>query len=242
MRVPLFIVTGAAQRSLSCAPGYLHLSLQEAERIAVQNNPQVSAARYNAEASKEIPKELRSNYQPTVFGTSPGSARPTGAASPRALEQSDHLRPLRERYRHQSAGDGFGRTANLIGSAQSRALAQQENSNATRAQVLVRSGPRILLGAASTGSTEGRGTDGTRPPAGGRPDQHAGARIVEVQPRCQLRQRESGRGEAAVGQRPERLKASTADLPRLSVYPNQQNFVLSDEPLAGAAPGGCRKH
>ncbi|MGH9455910.1 MAG: hypothetical protein ACRD2O_18305, partial [Terriglobia bacterium] len=49
------------------------LTLDRAEAIALKNHPQIQYARYNALASDQIVREIRSAYYPTVFGSITGS-------------------------------------------------------------------------------------------------------------------------------------------------------------------------
>ena len=116
----------------------IHLTLQEAEKAALQNNPQVSSARYLAEASKEVPKEYQAAYQPTVFGSVTGA----GASDGSRIAAGALNNPII--YNRFASGIGvsqlitdFGRTGNLVDSARYRSKAQEETSRATRAQVLV---------------------------------------------------------------------------------------------------------
>ena len=109
----LFVFLAAAT-SLICQDT-LHLTLQEAQKIAVQNNPRVSAARYNAEASKEVPKEFRSNYQPTVFGSLTGAGASDGSRVAAGALNNPVI------YDRFASGIGvsqfitdFGRTANPV--------------------------------------------------------------------------------------------------------------------------------
>jgi hypothetical protein len=50
------------------AQGTLHLTLRDAEKLAVQNNPQFTSAKLTAAAAYEVPKELSANFQPSVSG------------------------------------------------------------------------------------------------------------------------------------------------------------------------------
>src|SRR5260370_31090507 len=47
----------------------LRLTLKEAEKTALQNNPQIAASRFTAEAAAQIPAEVGSAFQPTLFGS-----------------------------------------------------------------------------------------------------------------------------------------------------------------------------
>src|ERR1035441_4738211 len=46
-----------------------HLTLAQAQQLAIQHNPQFTAARYNAEAAYQTAPQYKAAYQPTVFGS-----------------------------------------------------------------------------------------------------------------------------------------------------------------------------
>jgi len=46
----------------------MHLTLAEAEKLAIQNNPQLSGAKYTAAAAYQTPKQYQAAYAPNVFG------------------------------------------------------------------------------------------------------------------------------------------------------------------------------
>ncbi len=129
--------TAAAPHGAASQPP-LELTLREAENIAAQNNPRVSAARYTAAASAEVPKEYRANFQPTAFGSLTAAGASDGSRIAAGALNSPII------YDRFASGIGvsqlitdFGRTANLASSAEAHARAQEENSNATRADVLL---------------------------------------------------------------------------------------------------------
>src|SRR5260370_7951529 len=49
-----------------------HLTLAQAQQLAIQNNPQFTAARYNAAAAYQVPPQYKSAYEPQVFGSLTG--------------------------------------------------------------------------------------------------------------------------------------------------------------------------
>src|SRR5262245_18657527 len=95
----------------------LTLTLAQAEQMAVQNNPQVSAAKFNAAAAYQVPLEYRSGLLPSVIGAVTG----VGADSGSRLAAGGLNNPAV--YNRLSSGlivnqlvTDFGRTRNLIDS------------------------------------------------------------------------------------------------------------------------------
>ncbi|MEO8128094.1 MAG: TolC family protein [Bryobacteraceae bacterium] len=127
--------------TLACsvfAQDTLHLTLAEAEKLAIQNNPQFGAAKLNAAASYQVPLELRANAQPTLFGSITG----VGADSGSRLAAGGLNNPVV--YNRLGSGlsvtqliTDFGRNNNLVESAKLRAQAQDQVTETTRAQILL---------------------------------------------------------------------------------------------------------
>jgi outer membrane protein len=129
----LFLPCGALQ-----AQPAMHLTLAEAEKLAVQNNPQLSSAHYNAAAAHQVPNQYKANLAPNVFGSFTG----VGADNGSRLAAGSLNNPIV----YDRLGSGltvgqlitdFGRTSNLVGSARLRADAQDQATEATRARVLL---------------------------------------------------------------------------------------------------------
>ncbi|HEY4932179.1 MAG TPA: TolC family protein [Terriglobales bacterium] len=123
-----------AQTTPSSAP--LRLSIQDAEALALRNNPQVSVYRLLAMASQQITREAKSNYYPNFYGNvtavepQPGSRIAAGALNNPII------------YERVAAGvtlaqliTDFGRTTNLVATAALRAKASNLNAQATAAQI-----------------------------------------------------------------------------------------------------------
>lgn len=129
----LFCITRDAR-----AQNALRLTLAEAERLAVANNPQLSAAQFNAAAASQAPLELRANFEPTLTGAFTG----VGADSGSRLAAGGLNNPVV--YNRVGTGlsvsqlvTDFGRTGNLVDSARLRAQAQDQVTQVTRAQILL---------------------------------------------------------------------------------------------------------
>ena len=63
----------------------MNLTLAEAERLAIQNNPQFAAARLNAAAAYQVPLEYRASLAPSFAGslTGVGAVSMTTSTGPR---------------------------------------------------------------------------------------------------------------------------------------------------------------
>ena len=109
----------------------LHLTLAEAQRLAIQNNPQLTAA-------GQVPAEYHAAYEPNLFGSLTG----VGADNGSRLAAGGLNNPVV--YNRLGSGltvsqlvTDFGRTGNLVAMAKLRAQAQNEATDTTRAQILL---------------------------------------------------------------------------------------------------------
>jgi outer membrane protein len=116
----------------------MRLTLAEADQLAIQNNPQFSAAKYNAAAAYQVPAEYRSNLEPTLSSSITG----VGADSGSRLAAGGLNNPIV--YSRLGSGlsisqliTDFGRTRNLVESAKLHAKAQDQVAEATRADILL---------------------------------------------------------------------------------------------------------
>ena len=116
----------------------LSLSVKEAEALALRNNPLISVAQLTALASRQVTREVRSNLWPTATGDLTG------------VDSHDNSRitagALNNPIIYQRAAAGvmvsqlitdFGRTKNLVSSADLSAKAANQNAAATKEQILL---------------------------------------------------------------------------------------------------------
>ncbi len=134
---PTLVGTAFGQGAPSPQPAQ-SLTLQDAEKIAVQNHPQVQAAVELATAAQERVKEARSAYYPTAVGSLTGVEAETNS---RIAAGALNNPIIYDRYANgvdvsQLVTD-FGRTHELVKSSNLHAQAQQENVVTTRADVLL---------------------------------------------------------------------------------------------------------
>ena len=124
--------------SVAYAQDTLRLTLAEAEKLAIQNNPQFGAAKLNAAASYQVPVELRANAQPTVFGSITGVGADSGSRlAAGALNNPVVYNRLGTGLSVTQLLTDFGRNGNLVESAKLRAQAQDQVTETTRAQILL---------------------------------------------------------------------------------------------------------
>jgi len=129
----LFLLSASA-----LAQGPTHLTLAEARRLAIQNNPQFGAAKFLAAAADQVPMEYRSAYEPTLTANLTG----VGADNGSRLAAGGLNNPVV--YNRLGSGlsinqmiTDFGRTGNLVAMAKLRAEAQNEATETTRAGILL---------------------------------------------------------------------------------------------------------
>jgi outer membrane protein len=124
--VPQVPTTGSLKR----------LTIQDAEALALKNNPQISVARLLYLASNQVTREERSAYMPNLYGSLTGVDAEDGSR----LSAGNLNNPAL--YTRAAAGatmsqliTDFGRTHNLVAAAALRAKAANMNAAATADQV-----------------------------------------------------------------------------------------------------------
>jgi outer membrane protein len=116
----------------------LQLSLADAKRLAVQNNPQFSEARNIAAAANQVPLEYRAGLFPTVTGAITGVGADSGSRlAAGALNNPVVYNRLGTGLIANQLITDFGRTRDLIDSAKFRAQGQDQAAEAARANVLI---------------------------------------------------------------------------------------------------------
>jgi outer membrane protein len=124
--------------SVASAQNTMHLTLKEAEDLAVRNHPQLGAALLMAQAANEAPTETNAVRYPTFFGGATGAgAGDNSRIAAGALNNPIILSRLATGVGVSQLLLDFGRTSNLVASARLHAKAVGENAEATRAQILL---------------------------------------------------------------------------------------------------------
>src|ERR1700689_4078069 len=116
----------------------IRLSVQDAEALALKNNPAISVARLNALASREVTREVSSNLWPQAYGNLTGvDARSNSRITAGALNNPTvYPRAAAGATVNQLITD-FGHTTNLVASARLQARADEQNAVATRQDILL---------------------------------------------------------------------------------------------------------
>ncbi len=131
---PQMATPGAAQSSTSSAGP--SLTLAQAEQVAIRNNPNITVARLLALAQAQVTREVRSAEFPTATGdlTAVGAHLNSRITAGALSNSSVYDRAAGGLTVSQLITD-FGRTHNLVLSAQSNARAQLENERATELDI-----------------------------------------------------------------------------------------------------------
>jgi outer membrane protein len=130
-------VQGPTQAA-STAAASQSLTLQEAEKIAIQNHPRVQAATYLAAEAKAQVTEARSAYYPHAYGSATGvEAETNSRVAAGALNNSIIFSRFADGVTVQQLVTDFGRTQELVKSSNLHARAQEENVATSRADVLL---------------------------------------------------------------------------------------------------------
>jgi len=116
----------------------ISLTLKQAEALAIRDNPQISVARLVALASQQVTREVKSNLWPTATGDLTGVDAQSGSRITAGALNNPII------YERAAAGvmvtqliTDFGRTTNLVSSANYAAKAENQNAMATKEQVLL---------------------------------------------------------------------------------------------------------
>ncbi len=113
------------------------LPLAEARALAIKQHPRITAAELGALAAKQVQREARSAYFPTVTAsaTAAGTTGNNTRIAAGALNNPLILQREADGLNISQLITDFGRTVNLNASARLRAQAQEESTAATRAQI-----------------------------------------------------------------------------------------------------------
>jgi len=214
-----------------------HLSLAQAERLAIQNNPQFSAARYTAAAAHQVAPQYKAAYSPNVSANLTG----VGADNGSRLAAGGLNNPVV----YDRIGSGlsvgqmitdFGRTSNLMAMARLQASAQDQVTETTRAQILLataRAYFAVLRAQAmvkvATQTVAARQTVS---------DQVTALAESKLKSTLDVSFANVNLADARLllVQAQNDLKASDADLAAAMGLPNESGFVLDEEPMGAPLP------
>src|ERR1700690_1697659 len=114
------------------------LNLAQAEQLAIQNNPQFSAAQLNAQAAYQVPLQYRAGLLPTVGGSITGVGADSGSRlAAAAINNPVVYDPIAAGLYASQLLTDFGRTRGMIVSAKLHAQAQDQVTETARADILI---------------------------------------------------------------------------------------------------------
>jgi outer membrane protein len=218
-------------------PPTLQLTLAEAERLAIQNNPQFSSAKFTAAAAYQVPVEVRANTLPTVNGALTG----VGADSGSRLAAGALNNPVV--YDRIGAGlianqlvTDFGRTKNLVAAAQFHAQAQDQVTETARANILIATARAyfsvlrarsVLTVAQQTVTARQLVSDQVTALANNNLKSQLDVSFANVN---------LADAQLLLSQAQNDVKAAEADLSSALGLPSQTGFTLQEEPMPSAVP------
>jgi outer membrane protein len=138
LSMPMLAAAQALQNSVPAALPTQHLTLAQAEEIAIRNHPQLKQSRLIAAVAGEVTTQLRAAYYPTVTGNFTGVMAETNS---RVTAGGLNNPIIYDRYANglevsQLVTD-FGRTHNLVASAQLQAQAAQAGVQVSYEDILL---------------------------------------------------------------------------------------------------------
>jgi outer membrane protein len=217
--------------------GPTHLTLAQAQQLAIQNNPQFSAARYNAAAAYQVAPQYRAAYSPTLSGNLTG----VGADNGSRLAAGGLNNPIV--YNRVGSGlsvgqmvTDFGRTSNLVAMAKLQASAQDQVTETTRAQILLNTSrayfavlraQAVLKVANQTVAARQLVSDQVTALAESKLKSTLDVSFANVN---------LADAKLLLAQAQNDAKSAEADLAAAMGLPDQSGFVLEEEPLAPPLP------
>src|SRR5947209_14991388 len=230
------LVLGCFGQPLPAQPP-MHLTLAQAQQLAVQNNPRLSAARYNAAAAYQVAPQYKAAYEPTVSG----SFTSVGADNGSRLAAGALNNPVV--YNRIGSGlsigqmiTDFGRTGNLVAMARLQASAQDQVTESTRAQILLNTShayfaalraKALLQVATQTVAARQMVSDQVTALAGSKLKSTLDVSFANVN---------LADAKLLLVQAQNDLKAAEADLAAAMGLPNESGFVLDEEPMPPPLP------
>lgn len=226
----------ASQLPVAAQPR-MHLTLAEARRLAIQNNPQFSAARLNAAAAHQVPAQYKSAYSPTLAGSLTGVGADSGSRlAAGALNNPVVYNRLGSGVSVSQLVTDFGRTGSLVATADLRAKAQDQVTETTRADILL-AVSRAYFNVLRTQSvlTVAQETVKARQLVA---DQIAALAQSKLKSLLDVSFANVNLADAKLllSQAENDNQAAQAQLAAAMGLPNETSFVVSDEPMPGPLP------
>ncbi len=229
--------TSPTSAAASPASGARELTLAQAEALALKNNPQITIGKLQALVARQYVREARSALLPnaylsvTAVDSNPGSRLAAGGLNnpilfPRAAEGATVGQLISD----------FGRSTNLLSSSQAQAKAEDENSAATTAQIIlavdqsfynVLKTKALVVVAQQTVDSRQLFVDKIKALTDAKLKSDLDLSFASV---------DLARGKLLLLEARNNYQSSLASLSAILGYPDQQDFQLLEEQAAIAAP------
>ncbi len=215
----------------------LQLTLAEAQRLAIQNNPSFSAAKYNAAAAYQVAPQYKAAYEPNLAGlfTSVGADNGSRLAAG-ALNNPIVYNRVGSGLSISQMLTDFGRTSNLIAMAKLQAASQDQVTETTHAQILLDTSRAYfgLLRAQAVLKVAGQTVAARQTVA----DQVTALAESKLKSNLDVSFANVNLADAKLllVQAQSDVKAAEADLATAMGLPNESGFVLSEEPMPASMP------
>jgi outer membrane protein len=213
------------------------LSLKDAERIAIQNHPQLQAATFEAAVATAQVQQFRSLYYPQANGSVTGAyAEHNSRIAAGALNNPIVFDRFADGVMVSQLVTDFGHTHELVKSANLHAKAQQENVTTTRADVLLQvdqayyavlKSQALLQVAEETVNQRKTVSDQVTTMAKNQLKSGLDVSFANV---------DLAQAQLLLIQAQNDLQASYANLSVALGYSDERVFSVSDEPMPGAPP------
>ena len=138
MRNSLLLSSALLLAGAALAQPPMRLSLAEAEKLALDNNPALTAAQFSAAASAQVPAEYRAATEPTMSANLTGVGADSGSRlAAGALNNPVVYNRIGSGLSVSQLITDFGRTSNLVSSAKFHAAAQNQVTETVHADILL---------------------------------------------------------------------------------------------------------
>ena len=213
------------------------LTLKQAEQIALQEHPAITSARLTAQAAGQVPAQYRSNYFPQLFGSVTGAGASDGSRiAAGSLNNPVIYDRLATGFTVSQMITDFGRTGNRVASARLQASAEQQNTEAARAQVVLQvDRAYYALLRARNVLTVAQETVKARQLVA---DQISALAQSKLKSTLDVSFANVNLSEAKLllASAENEVKAAAAELSTAMGYPSARDFDLKDEPMPGPLP------
>ena len=215
----------------------MHLTLADARRLAIENNPQFGSAKLTASAAHQVAPQFRANLLPQLSGLVTGVGADSGSRlAAGALNNPTVYSRLATGVVASQLLSDFGRTRSLMAASTLHAQAQDQTTEATRADILLATtrayynvlrAQAVLTVAQQTVNARQLVSDQVTTLAENKLKSTLDVSFANVN---------LADSRLLLAQAQNDLASAKAELATVMGLPRQADFALADEPMPGAQP------